>query len=87
MSTSSTSAEPDQPTERDGSKLETDDEGYCMECGVGLPWDAAIIHGYELCPECKLQQVRDELLAVYGSLETSDIMRGYELPPEAEVDR
>lgn len=62
-------------SERKGSKLELDDEGYCKICGVPLPWLPVIVFGYERCPECILEETREELYARFGSTKTSDIIR------------
>lgn len=54
-------------TEREDSRLEIDDEYHCRECGIAIPF-AAYSAGYERCPECVLEDTKDELVTLFGSL-------------------
>ena len=71
-------------TQREGSRLEVDDDTHCKTCGIPLPWMASIVYGYEQCPECILKDKEEELLAHFGSLKASEVMRQDEYETAAE---
>lgn len=57
---------------REESRLEKDSDQHCLECGIGLPFNAVLTE-YERCPECILEKTKDELLVAFGSLNSVEV--------------
>lgn len=57
---------------REGSKLEQDDDMCCKNCGIGLGYYPTQVHGYERCPECEIEHVKKDLVAVFGTTSTKN---------------
>lgn len=54
-------------SERAKSQLENDNEHHCRACGIELS-HTAFTAGYERCPECYLEETKEELEFIFGSL-------------------
>ena len=56
------------------TRLEQYDPTHCNECGIALPWHAWV-NDYDRCPECILDETRDELMGVFGTLDSSEVAK------------
>jgi len=64
----------------DESRLESDDELACIDCGAICGYFPMVMHGFDRCPECHLKHEREKVMNVFGTVETSTAMLSWDAP-------